>query len=98
MTTAFVLSGGANLGAVQVGMLRALHEIGARPDVLVGTSVGAINAPGSPVRASTTGSTSSPASGPRCAATTCSRCVSDWAWPGSSANARAWSTPEPSEG
>ncbi len=25
-------------------MLRALHEIGARPDVLVGTSVGAINA------------------------------------------------------
>ncbi len=44
MTTAFVLSGGANLGAVQVGMLRALHEAGVHPDVLVGTSVGAINA------------------------------------------------------
>ncbi len=44
MTTAFVLSGGANLGAVQVGMLRALHEAGIRPDLLVGASVGAINA------------------------------------------------------
>lgn len=44
MTTAFVLSGGANLGAVQVGMLRALDETGVRPDVLVGSSVGAINA------------------------------------------------------
>ncbi len=44
MTTAFVLSGGANLGAVQVGMLRALHEAGVRPDLLVGASVGAINA------------------------------------------------------
>lgn len=44
MTTAFVLSGGANLGAVQVGMLRALHEADVRPDLLVGASVGAINA------------------------------------------------------
>jgi len=44
MTTAFVLSGGANLGALQVGMLRALHEAGVRPDLLVGASVGAINA------------------------------------------------------
>ncbi len=44
MTTAFVLSGGANLGAVQVGMLRALHEAGIRPDLPVGASVGAINA------------------------------------------------------
>lgn len=41
---AFVLSGGASLGAVQVGMLRALFEQGVRPDVLVGTSVGAVNA------------------------------------------------------
>jgi NTE family protein len=41
---AFVLSGGASLGAVQVGMLRALFEQGIRPDVLVGTSVGAVNA------------------------------------------------------
>lgn len=44
MTTAFVLSGGANLGAVQVGMLRALHEADIHPDVLIGSSVGAVNA------------------------------------------------------
>lgn len=41
---AFVLSGGGSLGAVQVGMLRALLETGCRPDFLVGTSVGAVNA------------------------------------------------------
>jgi NTE family protein len=40
---AFVLSGGASLGAVQVGMLRALYERGVVPDLIVGTSVGAIN-------------------------------------------------------
>ncbi len=39
-TTAFVLSGGARLGAVQVGMLRALYERGVAPDLVVGTSVG----------------------------------------------------------
>ncbi|RMH75517.1 MAG: patatin-like phospholipase family protein [Actinomyces sp.] len=44
MTTAFVLSGGGNLGAVQVGMLQALADAGIHPDVLVGTSVGAVNA------------------------------------------------------
>ena len=44
MATAFVFSGGANLGAVQVGMLQALHEAGVRPDLLIGTSVGAMNA------------------------------------------------------
>jgi NTE family protein len=44
MTTAFVLSGGASLGAVQVGMLAALDEAGIRPDMLIGTSVGALNA------------------------------------------------------
>jgi NTE family protein len=42
--TAFVLSGGASLGAVQAGMLRALYERDIAPDVLVGTSVGALNA------------------------------------------------------
>ena len=40
---AFVLSGGASLGAVQVGMLRALYEHAIAPDVIVGTSAGAIN-------------------------------------------------------
>jgi NTE family protein len=44
MTTAFVLSGGGSLGAVQVGMLEALADRGIRPDLLVGTSVGALNA------------------------------------------------------
>ena len=44
MSTAFVLSGGGNLGAVQVGMLQALAARGVVPDFLVGTSVGAINA------------------------------------------------------
>jgi NTE family protein len=43
MPTAFVLSGGGSLGAVQVGMLRALVERGVRPDLVVGSSVGAIN-------------------------------------------------------
>jgi NTE family protein len=42
--TAFVLSGGASLGALQVGMLEALYEQGITPDFLVGTSVGALNA------------------------------------------------------
>jgi predicted acylesterase/phospholipase RssA len=40
---AFVLSGGGNLGALQVGMLYALVESGLRPGMIVGTSVGAIN-------------------------------------------------------
>jgi NTE family protein len=40
---AFVLSGGASLGAVQVGMLHALYERGVVPELIVGTSVGAIN-------------------------------------------------------
>jgi NTE family protein len=44
MTTAFVLSGGGSLGAVQVGMLQALAERGVKPDLLVGTSCGALNA------------------------------------------------------
>jgi len=41
--TAFVLGGGGVLGAHEVGMLRALSEAGIVPDVVVGTSVGAIN-------------------------------------------------------
>lgn len=44
MTTAFVLAGGANLGATQVGMMQALRERGVSPDVLIGTSAGALNA------------------------------------------------------
>jgi len=40
---AFVFSGGASLGALQVGMLRALHAAGITPDLVVGTSIGALN-------------------------------------------------------
>lgn len=40
---AVVLGGGGVLGAHEVGMLRALAECGIRPDVILGTSVGAIN-------------------------------------------------------
>jgi NTE family protein len=40
---AFVLSGGGALGAVHIGMLRALVEAGITPDLVVGSSVGAIN-------------------------------------------------------
>jgi NTE family protein len=40
---AFVLSGGASLGAIQVGMLRALYERDIVPDLIVATSAGAIN-------------------------------------------------------
>ena len=41
--TAFVMSGGGNQGVGQVGMLRALLERGHQPDVIIGTSVGALN-------------------------------------------------------
>jgi len=44
MTTAFVLSGGGSLGAVQVGMLQALADRDIAPDLLVGASAGALNA------------------------------------------------------
>lgn len=43
MSTAFVLSGGASLGAIQVGMAQALYDEGIRPDMIIGTSVGAVN-------------------------------------------------------
>src|SRR5436309_256216 len=40
---AFVLGGGGVLGAHEVGMLRALAESSIEPDLILGTSVGAIN-------------------------------------------------------
>lgn len=43
MPVAFVLSGGGSLGAVQVGMMRAFAKRDIRPDLIVGTSVGALN-------------------------------------------------------
>jgi NTE family protein len=42
--TAFVLAGGAALGAMHAGMLHALYERGITADLLIGTSAGAMNA------------------------------------------------------
>lgn len=41
--TAFVLGGGGRLGAAEAGMLAALHDAGIEPDLVLGTSIGAIN-------------------------------------------------------
>lgn len=41
--TAFVLAGGGSFGAVQAGILRELVAAGIVPDLVVGSSVGAIN-------------------------------------------------------
>jgi NTE family protein len=41
---AFVFAGGGARGALQVGALQALYEEGFQPGILVGTSVGAVNA------------------------------------------------------
>ena len=41
--TAFVFAGGGSYGAAQVGMLRTLCAHGIRPDLVTGSSVGAIN-------------------------------------------------------
>ena len=43
---AFALGGGGARGAMQVGAVRALIEAGFAPDLLVGTSIGAVNAVG----------------------------------------------------
>jgi len=41
---ALALGGGGARGALQVGALRAILEAGIRPDMLIGTSIGAVNA------------------------------------------------------
>ena len=41
--TAFVFGGGGRWGAVEVGMLQALGEADIRPDLVLGTSIGAFN-------------------------------------------------------
>ena len=40
----FILGGGASLGAHQVGAIKCLEEQGIRPDAIVGSSIGVINA------------------------------------------------------
>ena len=41
--TAFVLAGGGSFGAIQVGMMHSLAKHGVTPDMVVGSSVGALN-------------------------------------------------------
>src|SRR5687768_7033590 len=41
--TAFVLAGGGSFGAIQVGMLHSLAARGVAADMVVGSSVGALN-------------------------------------------------------
>ncbi|MEO5608522.1 MAG: patatin-like phospholipase family protein [Ornithinibacter sp.] len=41
--TAYVLGGGGVLGSSEVGMVRALADSGIRPDLVLGTSIGALN-------------------------------------------------------
>jgi len=41
--TALVLAGGGSFGAIQVGMLRSLARLGISADMVVGSSVGALN-------------------------------------------------------
>ncbi|MGF1618867.1 MAG: patatin-like phospholipase family protein [Acidimicrobiia bacterium] len=43
VNTAYVLGGGGKWGAVEVGMLKALDEAGVKPDLVLGTSIGAFN-------------------------------------------------------
>jgi NTE family protein len=52
---AFVLSGGGSRGAFEVGALRALISHGIQPDILVGSSAGAVNATGIAIDPSLTG-------------------------------------------
>ena len=84
--TAFVLAGGAVLGAMQAGMVHALYERGIAPDLLIGTSAGALNAafPASrPATVSTAQELAALCAG--CVAATSSRCArprSSAPWPG----------------
>lgn len=78
MTTAFVLSGGASLGSIQVGMLLAIAETGVVPDLIVGTSVGALNGAGSPHGPMSTASKVSPICGDPCRARTCFPPICRW--------------------
>lgn len=44
MRTAWVLPGGSTFGAIQTGQIAALFQAGIAPEMLVGTSVGSLNA------------------------------------------------------
>ena len=44
MRTAWVMPGGSTFGAIQAGLVTSLFEAGVEPDLVVGTSVGSLNA------------------------------------------------------
>ena len=48
--TAFVFAGGGSFGAIQVGMLHSLAAHGVAADMVVGSSVGALNGGPGPLR------------------------------------------------
>jgi predicted acylesterase/phospholipase RssA len=92
-TVAFVLSGGASLGAIQVGMLRALYERDITPDLIVGTSAGALNGAFIASRPQTTATAdASRRSGAACVAGRCSRSTRS---PGCSASSAPETTSSP---
>ncbi|MBS5116077.1 MAG: patatin-like phospholipase family protein [Erysipelotrichaceae bacterium] len=43
MKTAFVLSGGGSKGAYEIGFLKAMMELNIQPNIVTGTSIGALN-------------------------------------------------------
>ncbi|MGH8382527.1 patatin-like phospholipase family protein [Pseudomonas sp.] len=71
--TAFVLAGGGSLGAVQVGMLKALNRARITPDFVVGASMGRSTVPTMPLPPTKPASPASSASGWGCAARISSR-------------------------
>ena len=78
--TAFVLAGGGSLGAVQVGMLKALAKQHIVPDFVVGASVGAINSAyyaAEPNEERCAGGNSHRPNNLRVAATRCIECTSN---------------------
>lgn len=42
MKRAFVLAGGGSKGAYEIGFYKAVHELGIQPDIVTGTSIGAL--------------------------------------------------------
>ena len=54
--TAFIFAGGGSFGAIQVGMMQALAAHGVTADLVVGSSVGAMNGAYYTVRRRWTGS------------------------------------------
>ena len=72
--TAFVFAGGGSFGAIHVGMLHALASRGITADMVVGSSVGALNGAYYAGNPTVKGSSGWMRSGAGCVGMTCSRC------------------------